>query len=251
MSRIIIQVFFKLITLTLLTALSACSSTPAKRVSTSDIVDLYSASLPKVAAEFTTTREGGHSEPDHDEHEPYADNVTWRFWRDSNQVIIERPQLGMGESWQRDGRAVIHRKLYHSDQRAIEFQSDDLQMLDTAPSWQKLSLLLDKSTLEQLAAGEIEWSDGYPVREYQGKVADSEWHIVMRMDMGLPVLIERHDLHGSERTELLHAYPLNAAPWQPTPIKGYDVIDFADLGDKEYDPFVVKALSQMGHHHQH
>jgi hypothetical protein len=90
-----------------------------------------------------------------------------------------------------------------------------------------------------------------PIRESQGKIAETEWHIVMRMDLALPVLIERHHEHGAERTELLHAYSLGEAPWKPTPDGSYEVIDFADLGDKEYDPFVARVLSQMGHDHSH
>lgn len=250
MSKLTTHVFIKPISLIFFTALAACSHAPANR-SAANIVDLSSATLPSVAAEYTTARQAEHAGHDHDEHEPPAGNVVWRFWRDNKQVVIERPQLGMGEQWQRDGQSMIHRKLYHGDQRAIEFQPDDLRMLDTAPSWQKLSLLLDRQVLEQLSAGDIQWSDGYPIREYEGKVAESEWHIVMRMDIALPVLIERHRSQDSERTELLHVYPLSDAPWHPTPTQGYDVIDFADLGDKEYDPFVARVLSQMGHDHHH
>jgi len=247
MSKIIIPISIKLTALVVLIFLAACSSAPVNHSATTKIIDLSSASLPNVAAEFTTTREG--EEHEHDEHELHTDNVTWRFWRDSQQITIERPQLGMGELWQRDGQSVIHRKLYHADKRAIEFQDDDLRMLEITPSWQKLALLLDPKLLTQLTAGDLEWSDGYPTREYQGKVAETQWHIVMRMDLGIPMLIERRHEGFSERTELLNAYALSAAPWQPTATTGYDIIDFADLGDKEYDPFVIKVQAQMGHDH--
>lgn len=251
MSKITIQILIKLTALTVLTMLAACSNTAVKQAEATKIIDLSSANLPNVAAEFTTTREGEEHEQEHEEHKPHADKVTWRFWRDSQQITIERPQLGMGELWQRDGQSTIHRKLYHADQRAIEFQDDDLKMLETTPSWQKLALLLDQKLLAQLTAGDLEWSDGYPIREYQGKVAETEWNIVMRMDIGLPMLIERQHGDFSERTELLNAYALSLAPWRPTPTNGYDVIDFADLGDKEYDPFVIKVQAQMGHDHHH
>ncbi len=235
--------------------LSACSTTPTKPGSAAQIVDLASATLPAVAAEFTTTRNGEDREHrhDHEEHEPASApvSVTWRFWRDSQQLTIERPQLGMGEAWQRDGQSIIHRELYHRDQRAIEFQDDDLRMLQSTPSWQKLALLFDRQILEQLEAGDIEWSDGYPTRDYQGTVGETTWHIVMRMDLALPILIEREQQGFSERTELLSAYPLENAPWHPTSVQGYDIIDFADLGDKEYDPFVARVLSRMGHSHAH
>jgi hypothetical protein len=249
MSKIIIQILIKLTAFVILTFLAACSGAPVSHSAANKIIDLSSASLPTVAAEFTTTREGEEHDHEHDDQQTHADKVTWRFWRDTQQINIERPQLGMGELWQRDGQAVIHRKLYHADKRAIEFQEDDLRMLDASPTWQKLALLLDQKLLEQLTASDIEWTDGYPTREYQGKVAKTEWHIVMRMDLGIPVLIEREHEGFSERTELLNAYALNAAPWQPTASTGYDIIDFADLGDKEYDPFVIKVQAQMGHDH--
>ncbi len=251
MPKIMSHILIKLICLPVLTLLAACSSNPVNHAQTREIIDLSSANLPNIAAEFTTSRQGQEHEQDHDAHESHADQVSWRFWRNSQQITIERPQLGMGELWQRDGHSIIHRKLYHADQHAIEFQDDDLKMLEAAPSWQKLALLLDQKLLAQLSAGDLEWTDGYPTREYQGKVADTEWHIVMRMDLGVPKLIERQRNGFAERTQLLQAYALSAAPWQPTPTTDYDVIDFADLGDKEYDPFVIKAQAQMGHDHHH
>ncbi|WP_445366544.1 hypothetical protein ACH5Y9_14440 [Methylomonas sp. BW4-1] len=237
----------KLLGLNLLIVLAACSHAPAKHAA--NITDLFSANLPAVAAEFVTTRTG--AEHEQDEHQALPTEVSWRFWRDSQQITIERPQLGVGELWQRDGQELIHRKLYHQDQRAIEFQAGDLRMLDITPSWQKLALLLDSQLLDKLTAEEIEWTDGIPTREYSGKVTDTEWHLVMRLDLALPALIERQQGEFTERTELLQAYSLSAAPWQPTPIDSYDVIDFADLGDKESDPFVIKVQAQMGHEHHH
>ncbi|MBD9357454.1 hypothetical protein [Methylomonas albis] len=245
MFNTIFKVLSKPLGLGLISLLAACGNMPAKPNTT----DLSSANLPAVAAEFITTRAG--EEHDHEAHQALPAEVSWRFWRDSRQITIERPQLGVGELWQLNDRELTHRKLYHQDRRAIEFQAGDLRMLEIAPSWQKLALLVDSQLLDKLIAEEVEWTDGIPTREYQGKVADTEWHVLMRLDLALPLLIERQQGDFSERTELLHAYPLRAAPWQPTSTQGYDVIDFADLGDKESDPFVIKVQAQMGHEHHH
>jgi hypothetical protein len=249
MFNILCKLFGKPIGLGLVLALTACSHISARHAAGAETIDLFSASLPAVAAEFVTTRTGGKQ--DHDEQLPLPVALSWRFWRDSRQITIERPQLGIGELWQRDGQALSHSKLYHGDRRVIEFQSGDLRMLGMTPSWQKLSLMLDSQLLNKLTADEIEWTDGVPAREYRGKVAATEWHVVMRPDLGLPALIERRQGEFSERTELMQAYPLDAAPWQPTPSNSYDVIDFADLGDKESDPFVIKVQAQMGYEPQH
>ncbi|MCQ8129299.1 hypothetical protein [Methylomonas rivi] len=246
MNRILIT----LAALAVCMTLTACG-TPAQRRADVKIIDPVSVSLPAVAAEFVTSRDGDEHETSTEEHHAEAETVEWRLWRGKQQIVTERPQLGIGELWQLDGQALIHRKLYHADRRAIEFQQDDLKMLQAEPSWQKLSLMLDPKLLEQLTAGGIEWSDGYPLREYQGNVDGTEWHIVMRMDLALPSLIERRHGDFSERTELVTAYPLGQSPWQPTSADSYEIIDYADLGDKETDPFVIKVQAQMGHQHSH
>lgn len=239
----------KLLATTLWLALAACGTPSAQRRADVKIIDLAAANLPAVAAEFVTTRAGDEHEASAKEQQP--ETVEWRIWRGKQQIVTERPRLGIGELWQLDGQAIIHRKLYHADRRGIEFQHDDLKMLQVAPSWQKLSLMLDPQLLRQLTAGDIEWSDGYPVREYQGNLDGTDWHVVMRMDLALPSIIERRHGDFSERTELVKAYPLSQSPWQPTPVDGYDIIDYADLGDKETDPFVIKVQAQMGHEHHH
>lgn len=244
------QILITLAALAVCMTLTACG-TPAQRRADVKIIDPASSGLPAVAAEFVTTRDGDEHDASAEEHQDEAETVEWRLWRGKQQIVTERPRLGIGELWQLDGQALIHRKLYHADRRAIEFQHDDLKMLRAAPSWQKLSLMLDPKLLEQLTAGDIEWRDGYPLREYRGSLDGTDWHIVMRMDLALPSLIERRHGDFSERTELLAAYPISQSPWQPTPADSYEIIDYADLGDKESDPFVIKVQAQMGHQHAH
>ena len=231
--------------------LAACSHTPRYQALPGGLVDLASPTLPPVAAEYRTMLSEETHGHEHDSADAAAEAVAWRFWRDARQIVIERPQLGLGELWLRDGKALIHRKLYHNDRRAIEFQEDDLKMLGSKPVWQKLALLVDPAVLERLTVGGEEWRDGKPVREYQGTAAGAKWHVVIRLDLGLPVLIERETATAAERTELLNAYALGSAPWQPIPSDTYEIVDYADLGDKEYDPFVVKVQAQMGHDHRH
>ncbi len=241
--------------ITLLMTLPACSITPEQRTAGASHADLSAATSPAVAAEFVTHRSGQNiedeSNPLHESHSPDEETIIWRFWRDNRKIDIERPRLALGESWVLDGRNLIHHKLYHADRKAIEFQQDDLTMLQQTPSWQKLSLLFDPSLLQQLQAGEIDWSAGYPKQAYQGTLNGMSWHIVMRLDQALPLLIERQQAGFSERTELHGSYPLKAAPWQPAATDNYEIIDYADLGDRESDPFVIKVQAQMGHQHAH
>lgn len=231
--------------------LSGCSNTPDRQVAAGGLVDLAAANLPALAAEYRTVFSAGPVRHQDDATAPAAETVVWRFWRDDGQIVVERPQLGLGELWQRDGKTLIHLKLYHRERRAIEFQEDDLKMLGGKPAWQKLALSIDPALLAQLAVADPDWLDGKPIREYRGSAAGAEWHVIFRLDLALPILIERVAHGESERTEMVDAYPLSAAPWRPTASDSYDIIDYADLGDKEYDPFVVKVQTQIGHGHRH
>jgi hypothetical protein len=230
--------------------LTACSNAPARRTARVDLVDLDAPVLPAVAAEFITNREGELPEAGVRNRQPGSETVYWRLWRSNDRIVIERPQLGLGELWQKDGQTLIHRKLFHADRRAVEFRQDDLDILGQAPSWQKLSLLVEPALLRQLQADEPETSDGgYILQEFRGLVGGEGWRVVMRVDVGLPVLIERSTETFSEHTQLLQAYPLAQAPWQPTADQGYRLIDYSDLGDMETDPFVIKLQALMGPEH--
>jgi hypothetical protein len=69
----------------------------------------------------------------------------------------------------------------------------------------------------------------------------------------LPQSIERKRDQRVERIQLKEVHALAKAPWQPTPSRDYGMIDFADLGDHERDPFVIRlqAASHAGIAHQH
>jgi hypothetical protein len=95
------------------------------------------------------------------------------------------------------------------------------------------------------------WRDGHPLRQYAGAVDGTHWDITLRVDVMLPVTIERRQPGLSERTELIEVYALDAAPWQPTPTDAYPLIDYADLGDMAADPFVQKVQKLTGSGHVH
>lgn len=202
--------------------------------------------LPAVAAQYRTTQTGMGGNP------PRGDQrVEWRFWRDTDSLLSENLDNHTGEQWQRDGNTVFHRKLFHADQHAIEFQMDDLRILNVMPNWREKALLIDAALLTTLPLADTGWRDGYPFHHYRGKLKGVRWDILIRLDLLLPVRIVREQTGFKEITELQSAHALTAAPWQPTSADRYQIIDFADLGDRESDPFVRKVEALMGNPHHH
>jgi hypothetical protein len=203
----------------------------------------YLAPLPPVAAEFTTESD------EHDDHP--AVRSTWRLWRAPDSVRREYPGNGTAELWQRDGRTVFHTKYFHAERRGIEFQQEDLAMVHALPQWQQLALMVSPDLLKELPQTDAGERDGYSWRRYQGDHNGVTWDITMRLDLMLPTAVLRTAGNEREQLTLVQAWPLTAAPWQPVSTADYRVLDFADLGDNERDPFVMRVQSQLGLAHDH
>lgn len=212
--------------------------------------------LPSIAASYTTSLAPAliDTHVKHDDHDDTASTSReWRFYRNDNTIEVEDLTTQTGEMWQRDGNSQFFFKLFHADRRSVEYRMDDLAILGISNEWQQHALLLSPKLFSQLTQVETGWRDGYPFRHYRGQVGADKYDIVWRVDLNLPVLIVRiHEGHV-ERTELQTAYPLSQSPWSRHAKNDYDVIDFADLGDRESDPFVVRVQHQLpgGFPHRH
>lgn len=244
--------------------LSACATPPLAGQQSLPVPEArWTGALPDVAAEYASTlvlREAPH--PDHHAEEnssagqaSHADEhsvtTTVRLWRKPDLVIREEVETGIADYWQQDHHTIIQKKFFHNERRGVEFQQADLQMLNKLPQWQPLACLLDTAVISQLTEVDTGWSEGVPVRRYEGRLNDTQWRIDVRTDLMVPVRIERENAERHETLALVNAWPLSESPRQPVAVDQYNVIDFADIGDMEYDPFVKQVEAMLGgvHHH--
>lgn len=217
--------------------LSACQHGSAR----SDVPALQLARLPDVAAAYRTTRElNAHGERQ-------STRLDWRVYRDAEAGRIELEDLGSrtGELWQRDGGTLFFLKLFHDDRRAVEYRSDDLAVLDIGGDWQAHALLIDPQWLQDLPVVASGWREGYPYQRRRGELHGEKIDLVWRLDLNLPVSIERSGEGYREVTELAEVHAAATAPWPRRDSAAYEVIDFADLGDRESDPFVQRIFAQL------
>lgn len=203
-------------------------------------VDL-TAPLPSVAAEFRSSvvQDGTATE------------IEWRLWRDAHLVVVENLSERRALYWQRDGNVVFHRVLFHDDRRGVEFQPGDLDLIEAPTAWSERALLFPPQLLTELRIARSGWRDGSPYRRYEGDLAGSTWRITLAVDSLLPLEIDRLTAGRHERTTLVAHAPLAAAPWTPVAAQDYELIDFADFGDRESDPFVARVQSQLNLGHAH
>lgn len=203
----------------------------------------YNAPLPAVAAEYRSERSTGGDQP------PVTGN--WRIWREPDRVQRDFPSSATTEVWRRDGGALFHVKYFHEAHRGIEFQQADLSMLGALPAWQQIALTVSPELIADLQDVGSGTDQGHEWRRYSGTHNDVKWDVTVRVDLMVPVHVERTENGEKEQITLVSAWPLNAAPWKPMDVESYDVLDFSDLGDHERDPFVLAVQGQLGLDHGH
>lgn len=198
---------------------------------------------PPVAAAFRTRLQ----------HEGRQETSEWRFWRSESRVQREDLQSRTGELWQRDGATIFHTLFFHGERRGVEFEQADLQMTGSGTSWEQHAHIVSPALLQRLRPGRTGTTRATPYQDYAGKVDGIQWRVRMRTDLMVPVSIEQRSDDRVLRIELIEAHPLAQAPWSPPATAEYGMVDFADLGDHERDPFVqgLQAYMGLGHGHAH
>ncbi len=199
--------------------------------------------FPSIAAEYESLTKNANGRSWH----------AWRIWRQPQYVIRDNLDEQITDSWQRIGDNFTLKKYFHAEQRGVEFFDDDLRMLNLIPHWPSTQGMVDVSVLERLKLIKSTERHAIPMQYYQGEIDGVRWRIEIRTDLMLPTVIEYKSNRQQQTIRLVSVYPLQQAPWQPGHLAGYPLIDFADFGDMENDPFVrrVEALLRVGHQHKH
>lgn len=216
-------------------------------------LDLNSA-VPAVNARYVTERQQAEANhKGHDEHEHHADaddfKNEWIFQRSAQRIEVLIPAQQTGEAWLRDGNTVFYQKLFHADRKIVEYQMEDLNALKVAVNWRTNELMLDPAILQQLHVTGEDWIDGHPALALSGTVNAIDYDVVWLIDLNLPHAITKHDAEGNREQTQLRALEQTPMPDN----RNYEVIDYADLGDRERDPFVLKIQDHLigGHAHRH
>jgi hypothetical protein len=145
-------------------------------------------------------------------------------------TFVER---GVRELWQRDARGELeHWRAFPAQGKSVHYTPGDLRTINLWPRWDALTQLISASELATLKPNK----KGVLAGTLRGLPARVEW----RDDVALPKRI----LIGPLTMELLSVEPVSAVEGD-----SLQSIEFADLGDKEYDPFVRRFLAHNQHEH--
>ena len=192
---------------------------------------------PAVFARFLLTRADGHTE--HLELSRQHDRIEHRF--------VER---GYSELWLRDARGELeHVRSFPRDGKNVDYTSGDLRTISLAPDWSALSSLLGNGELASLTqSGSERTLQTRRARVLRGTLRAQPVRLSWLDDVALPARLSLGEGKSKVVISLLSVVDCTPSLCAPPgdPLRS---LEFADLGDMEYDPFVRRFLSQDAHGH--
>jgi hypothetical protein len=205
--------------------------------------------LPQLAAEFETTVIESDA---HDDRQPQRHQ--WRFWRATDRVETHNLQDNSGEVWTKSADGTItYQRVFHDQQQVIDYLPGDLKAIGAKPDWSAIATLLNQAMMASLLTSDREEVLGHPAIRYQNNDPDQPLEITWLEQVQLPAMIKRTEHGHTIITRITAIYPLTQSPWPYQRSAEYRYTDFADIGDKENDPFIKSILPKIkgGHSHAH
>lgn len=192
--------------------------------------------LPDVAIEFeTTVAETNQPEKQH----------RWKFWRNQNRIETHNLSDNSGEIWTKSANGKIeYERVFHNQKQIIDYRDSDLAAIGESPNWLAMATLLNPMMVATLLSDNQENAFEQTAIHYKNNDLEMTWLTQSQ----IPALIKR-----SENGHLLTTKIINMKANVPLKTNYYNHIDFADIGDKESDPFVKSILPKLkgSHNHEH
>lgn len=121
----------------------------------------------------------------------------------------------------------------------IEYTPGDLRALHRYPTWSHITSLIDPALLAtHLRPRDTVEVLGQQARRYEGEVNGITLEVWWLEALQLPAFLREGVPDQVVTIHLREIHALHASPWSRSSISAYQHLDYADLGDKESDPFV-------------
>jgi len=172
----------------------------------------------------------------------------WRMWRAKREVEVYQVGSKDGEAWMLDGAGgVILGRILHPERSEVRFDAMQLRILGQKVDWSKCCSLVSLEFLESALTFRGEGSFlGRPVREFNGQVGSEKWSVLWSDEDTLAVSIEVENDKTMSKTVLQERHELNAKPWERLRDRGYESIDYTDLGDGDTNPKIRRIMTRLG-----
>jgi hypothetical protein len=184
----------------------------------------------------------------------YARYVLRRPGQASEQLLLVRTERriehrfverGIHEIWQRDRQGELeHVKAFGREGKSVHYTAGDLRTIALAPSWDELASLIGRPARA-----------GLRQTEKRSRVRNRDARLLTGMLGGLaarvhwldePSLPAKIEIAGQKglSLELVDLTVCTETLCSPQTEEGLRSLEFADLGDMHYDPFVRRFLAR-------
>jgi hypothetical protein len=179
----------------------------------------------------------------------------WYLWREASSIETANPAAGQSTIWERTSADDFsYRRIFHIDKRVVEYSPGEIKTRNAKPDWAKLASVISPQLLDELKRGAKSTAFGQRAVRYTGKVGGQKIDVLWLEQAQLPARLQMSG-KGQQMTMVLKdLYAQSPAGWpriDETKIAAYGLIDAADFGDMESDPFVARLMQQEGHGHAH
>lgn len=168
--------------------------------------------------------------------------TSWSMYRADNRIEIDRPADKLTDLWTRRGNEIERQRYFHPDKRIITFTQADMRSLGADVEWQRISSVISPSWLGKKLkpTGNTRLTFAGKATRYKGEVNGVTYDVWWLPSHDIPFSVSQR--HADERVaiSLLSLAGESKPLLDPKVVSDYSNIDFADLGDKETDPFVRK-----------
>ncbi|MET0384346.1 MAG: hypothetical protein ABW321_00230 [Polyangiales bacterium] len=173
--------------------------------------------------------------------------------RQGNRIVHRFAERGYYETWKRDARGQLeHVRAFPSEGSSVHYTPGDLRTIGLWPTWDSLaSLLSERERLALTAAGDKRSFQRQTARMLKGRLRGQPAQLEWLDSYALPARMTIGEGDAKLVVELVELESCDASSCSVGSPTGLRAIEFADLGDKEYDPFVRKFMARDEHGRGH
>ncbi len=179
----------------------------------------------------------------------------WYLWRDTDR--IETATLANGQSivWERLGpNAYRHRQVFAEERRIVDSSPGEIRTRHAEPDWSQLASVVSPQLLGALRRGKSRVQFGQPSTHYSGSIHGQKIALWWLEEAQLPAQLTISGQYRVFTLRLREIHTVAPVTWpraSEEKLADYAVIDAADLGDMESDPFVARLRAREIHPHAH
>jgi hypothetical protein len=171
----------------------------------------------------------------------------WRMWRAKQEVEVHQLGSRDGEVWRLDGAGgVMLARVLHPERVEVLFNAMELRIQKHPVDWYRCCSLVSQELFKILKPVGTQTFLGREVQEFKGEIGSERWSILWDKEDQLAVSIEVDSDKSICKTSLKERHSLSNQPWERLTSRGYESIDYTELGDNDTDPRIKRIMARMG-----